>query len=174
MSPSDLFWSPLGHVVLGVACGVYLRILAVAWADFLNLRSPIPVQPKGTDPMAGYLNRFIDLGFPDLGGVDENNRAIVWVKMRNPRLIAGDDLIGDSAKTVRLDPETGKPIEVSAGREMFGTFAKLILAGNVWDATSLDDDPPLLPMPPSAADVGKMPIEILNRLGEELSKRNPK
>jgi hypothetical protein len=39
--------------------------------------------------VAGYLNRFIDLAFPDLAGVDDAGRAIVWVKIRNPRLLSG-------------------------------------------------------------------------------------
>lgn len=133
--------------------------------------------------MAGYINRFIDIGFPELGGLDDNGRANVWVKIRNPRLIPGDDLLGAASK-VRLDPDTGMPTEVdvpAATGETFKTFAKLVIAGHVWDATwiptNFDDDTedaPLLSMPPSPADMGKFPIEILNAIGKELKNATPR
>lgn len=118
-----------------------------------------------------YLNRFIDLGFPELAGNDDSGRAVVWVKIRNPRLIPGQDLLGGANVPVGAD---GKPVDaVAAGRQTFEMMAKLIIAGNVWDAESLDDEPPLLNMPPSAAEVGRMPMVILNAIGEELAKANP-
>lgn len=135
--------------------------------------------------MAGYLNRFIDLPFPDLAGTDDLGRALCWVKIRNPRLIPAGDLTAAIAK-VQLD-DNGRPVNSgAAAEETFGTFAKLVIAGNVWDATWVPEvdehgdpiDPtaeaPLLPMPPSPADMGKMPIDILNAIGEEMVKANPR
>jgi hypothetical protein len=132
----------------------------------------------------GYLNRFIDLSFPDLAGVDSNGHAVCWVKIRNPRMIPGADLIGAASK-IRVDPETGVPVDSgAAASETFDAFAKIILAGQVWDAkwtpqpdengnTDWDAEPPLIPMPPSPEHVGRMPVEILNAIGEEMKKANP-
>jgi hypothetical protein len=68
-----------------------------------------------------------------------------------------------------------------AAQETFASYGKLILAGHVWDATWVPDDfdddtlePPLLGMPPNADEVGRMPIEILNAIGGELKKANPR
>jgi len=133
--------------------------------------------------MAGYLNRFIDLGFPDLAGVDDNGKAIVWVKIRNPRLIPGEDLIG-AADKVQIDADGNVVDTGAAAKESFAAFAKLILAGNVWDAKWVpapdensvidwDAEPPLLSMPPSPEQMGRFPMEILNAIGEELKKANP-
>jgi len=135
--------------------------------------------------VAGYLNRFIDLGFPELAGTDEQTgRALCWVKIRNPRLMPGNDITAGG--TVATD-EHGRPLDTkAAARESFAIMSKLIIAGHVWDATwtpDLDADgneidpnaePPLLPMPASPADVAKMPMQILNAIGEEMSKASPR
>lgn len=135
--------------------------------------------------MAGYLNRFIDLPFPDLAGVDEQDRARCWVKIRNPRLIPGGDLTSAFSR-VRFD-DAGRPLDSDAAAdETFASLARLVIAGQVWDATwvpELDErgnevdpqaEPPLLPMPPGPDDMARMPIEILNAIGEELKKASPR
>jgi hypothetical protein len=124
--------------------------------------------------MAGYLNRFIDLPFPDLGGEDpETGAAVVWVRIRNPRLIPVDHLMAKTTR-VKVGPD-GQPVEVDLkAQETYERMSNLIVAGYVWDALSLDEEPPLLPMPPSPDDVSKMPITILNSIGEELIKANPR
>lgn len=123
--------------------------------------------------MPGYLNRFIDLQFPDLAGVDDAEQALCWVRIRNPRLIPTDHLVGGGSK-VRLDAN-GRPVDGEvAAQETYERLAKLIVAGVVWDAESLADEPPLLPMPPSAEDVKRYPIDITNAIGEELKKSTPR
>ncbi len=130
--------------------------------------------------MAGYLNRFIHLDFPELAGVDEQNRAYVWVKIRNPRLIPSGELAGMADKFRITDDGAVEVGGDKAADAVFTQFAGLILAGNVWDCTWLpedldsDDPGPLLPMPPSAADLRKMPMEIFNRIGDEVKKANPR
>ena len=130
--------------------------------------------------MAGYLNRFIHLEFPELAGTDDAGRAYVWVKIRNPRLIPSGELAGMADKfrvtgTGELEVDGDK-----ANDAVFNQFAGLIIAGNVWDATwvpedfDTEDPGPLLPMPPSAADLRKMPVEIFNRIGDEVKKANPR
>jgi hypothetical protein len=123
--------------------------------------------------MPGYLNRFIDLPFPELGGIDDEGKAIVWVRIRNPRLIPGDHLLPSSTK-VRVGSD-GQPVEVDTKVEdTYGWVAKVVVDGHVWDALSLENEAPLIPMPPKVEDIGKFPIGILNRIGEEVSKANPR
>ncbi len=134
--------------------------------------------------MAGYLNRFIDLPFPELAGVDNQGRALCWIKIRNPRLMPAQDLT-DAASKVRV--EDGKAVSADLGSsDVFTSFAKLVIAGRVWDATAIppvDPDtgdvdeewePPLLAMPPTAADMGKMPIDIINAIGGEMKNAVPR
>jgi hypothetical protein len=125
--------------------------------------------------MAGYLNRFIDLEFPELGGTDDEGKAIVWVQIRNPRLMPADHLLSTSTSTkIKVGPD-GKPVEVDTKIEdTYGWVAKIVVDGYVWDALSLDDEAPLIAMPPKVDDIRKFPIGILNRIGEEVSKANPR
>ncbi len=125
----------------------------------------------------GYLNRVIHLDFPDLAGLenpeDPNSRPVIWLTIRNPRLMPGAELLGKGS-SIRRTADGDTVIEGGAVDEAYGGFAKLIIAGNVLDPTVDSDDPPALPMPPSPADVGKYPIEILNRLGQVLADSNPR
>ncbi len=129
----------------------------------------------------GYLNRVIQLEFPELAGTerpadhpDGPGRAVIWLTLRNPRLLAGNELIGDNAGGIRRNADGS--IDVTGGTaaaSAYGGFAKLIIAGNVLDPFVDSDDPPPLPMPPTAEDVGKYPIEILNKIGGILADANP-
>ncbi len=130
--------------------------------------------------MGGYLNRVIQLDFPELAGTerpddhpDGPGRAIIWLTIRNPKLMAGNELVGGN-RGVRRNADGSEDITGEAASEAYGGFAKLIIAGNVLDPAVDSDDPPPLPMPPSAADVGRYPIEILNRIGGILAESNPR
>jgi hypothetical protein len=122
----------------------------------------------------GYLNRVIQLDFPDLAGTEpDTGRSIIWLTIKNPRLMSGNDLIA-AGTTVRRDADGNITMNNRTAEEAFGGFAKLVIAGNVLDPTVDSDDPPTLRMPPEPADVAKYPIEVLNRIGEELTKANPR
>ncbi len=125
----------------------------------------------------GYLNRHIYLDFPELAGRerpdDETSQSIIWLMVRNPKLIPGGELIGKGA-SARRNAEGELIVDVAAAEEAYGGFAKLIVGGNVLDPTVDSDDPPPLPMPPSPTDLAKYPIEVLNRLGQLLADSNPR
>lgn len=125
----------------------------------------------------GYLNRHIHLDFPELAGRerpdDETSQAVIWLMVRNPKLIPGGELIGKGA-SARRTAEGELIVDVAAAEEAYGGFAKLIVGGNVLDPTVDSDDPPALPMPPSPADLAKYPIDVLNRLGQLLADSNPR
>lgn len=55
----------------------------------------------------------------------------------------------------------------------FEMIARLIIGWRVYDATSTEEDQPLLPLPATPALVGKLPQEILTRVMEEVGKANP-
>jgi hypothetical protein len=120
----------------------------------------------------GYLNRVIQLDFPDLAGVDDAGRSIIWLTIRNPRLMPGNELVGKSS--ARRAADGSLIIDTDAAGEAYSGFAKLVIGGNVLDPTVDSDDPPALPMPPGPADVGRYPIEVLNKLASVLADSNPR
>lgn len=134
--------------------------------------------------MAGYLNSFIRIPFPELGGNDDEGNPRVWVLIRNPRLFTAQELLGGA--TIPVDEE-GKPVDAQAASEQtMAMMTKLIVAGRVWDPTwvpELDangqpvnpnEEPPLLAMPPTAEVAGKLPMQVINAVGEEVGKVSPK
>jgi len=116
--------------------------------------------------MAGYARRVIKLDFPDLAEADDDIHIII----RNPKLVPPGEL---RRRDIKVGPD-GMPEDMeeatSAGYEV---LAKLIIGWRVYDATSTEDDQPRLGLPATAALVAKLPMEIINRLGVELSKVNP-
>jgi hypothetical protein len=120
--------------------------------------------------MGGYLNRVIHKEWPDLAGrerdEDPNSRSIIWLTIRNPKLMAGGELMSGRSQVARRNADGAVVIDEEAAEASFGAFSKLIIGGNVLDPTVDSDDPPALSMPPSPEDMAKYPIEILNWLGE--------
>lgn len=124
-----------------------------------------------------------------------------WVTIRNPRLIAGDELRAMAGKRDDAGVEriTAAKAALDAGEEIpegliteedagrgYDLIARLVIGWHVWDTTvpvKLDDQgnpieddetaPRLLPLPATPELVGKLPQEILAALMEELSKLNP-
>src|SRR6185312_1483071 len=134
------------------------------------MTEPITAPPAGVTPPATanrvrYLNRVIHLGFPELGGcadeTDETTRrntAYIWLKVRNPRLMAGGELTG-VAGTVTKNPDGSVTMNDAASEAAFEGMAKLIIAGVVPDPADDDEYPALLPMPPAGNDMGRFPLE---------------
>lgn len=125
-----------------------------------------------------YANRVITRHFPEL--VEEGDD--IWVTIRNPRIMPPGELSSASD-----DVETGADGQpVNTGAAMKATYrigAKLIIGMRVYDPTvipELDDhgEPlpgvsPLLPTKPGPEDVAKLPMVIINWLGDEMRKVNP-
>ena len=125
--------------------------------------------------MAGYAKRTIRLDFPELAEDGDE----IYVVIRNPKTVPPGELV---AKARRLpaaapDAEGGEgETEMDADEALSTTneiFARLIVRWHVYDGTSTEDEQPVLGLPATPADVGKLPLEILNAIGEELAKANP-
>jgi hypothetical protein len=134
--------------------------------------------------LSGYANRVITLNFPELSEPGDN----VHVVIRNPRLMSADELrsAGGSAPE---DAERLAAVQaaVAAGQEVpdelvtdkdakrgYALVAKLVIAWHVYDATSTEDDMPLLELPATVESVGKLPMEILTRVMEQVGKATPR
>jgi hypothetical protein len=113
-----------------------------------------------------YANRVLHLDFPELSAEGDP----VWIKMRNPKFLSPAEIRGRKARPAG-DEQADTDAEENSSYEL---FAKLIIGWHVYDAADNDDNPPPLGMPATAASVAKLPVEILNRLGEELAKANPR
>lgn len=107
--------------------------------------------------MAGYANRLVRLEFPEL---TEPGDTVIHVIMRNPRTVPGPELMADT-------PDNASPQEAMVGG--MAILAKLVKAWHVYDATSLDDEQPPLPLPATPELVAKLPSEIQNRMAAELT-----
>jgi hypothetical protein len=112
--------------------------------------------------MAGYANRTIMLDFPELS--EEGDKVHVVIK--NPRTVPLAEL---QPANVPLGPD-GKPDEAAAEASTYAVMAGLVKAWHVYDATSMDDDQPGLPLPATAESVAKLPVEIVERIAEEMAK----
>ena len=114
-----------------------------------------------------YANRVITLNFPELSEDPTNDP--IRVTLRNPRLVPAPEL-----RPRDLPDDATEAEQMTAS---FETTARLIVGWRVYDASApieLDEDgnvvgeQPLLPMPATADLVAKLPLVILNRIGEEV------
>lgn len=121
----------------------------------------------------GYANRVVTLDFKELSEDWETDP--IRVTIRNPRLVPPNDL-----RPKGIDSED----EDEVMQASFEAIARLIVGWHVYDASApieLDSDgqatgdQPLLPLPATAELVAKLPLEIINRLGEEVQQAsNPR
>lgn len=129
--------------------------------------------------MSGYTNRVILLEFPDLGDAS--------ILIRNPRLLPPSEI---TPEDVAVD-SNGQPIDPQAANQsMYKVMAKLIVAWRVYDASAdsspvdidldadnLDEQLKALETadqvrlgPITAENVAKLPMAIINRIGEEIGR----
>jgi hypothetical protein len=129
--------------------------------------------------MSGYTNRFTLLSFPELG-------ERVSVLMHNPRLLPPSEM---TPRDTPVGPD-GEPLDRHAAQEAgYEVIARVVAAWHVYDASadspveidlSADDvDAQLKALEASEQqrlgsitpeNVAKLPLVILNRIGEELQK----
>lgn len=116
--------------------------------------------------MAGYGNRTIMLTFPELSEDGDNVHVII----RNPKLVPTQELMPDDVPTGPDGTQDQKALMLAG----MTVIARLVKVWHVYDATSLDDDQPTLGLPATAELVAKLPMEIQNRIADEISKvRSP-
>lgn len=107
----------------------------------------------------GYANRLVTIDCSDL--VEEGEEC--WVVIRNPRTLPAEEL---RPPEVKPDAE-GEYDQAAVSRSANTVVARLIQSWHVYDATA-DVDAPLLG-DPSPETVAKLPIEIVKRIGAEMS-----
>lgn len=99
----------------------------------------------------------------------------MWVTIRNPKLVPSDELMPEQVTpVVDGQPEDAK----AANASMHKMFAKIIIGWRVYDASEIpvlnavgepEGDQRLLPMDYTPENVAKLPMEILNTIGKEVS-----
>jgi hypothetical protein len=114
--------------------------------------------------MPGYANRIVTITFPEL---TEEGDPVIHVVMRNPKLVPPGEM---RRRDVKLGPD-GEPDADDAMAAAYEVMAKLIIGWLAYDATSTeaDGDQARLTLPATAEQVGKLPLEILNTLAEQLN-----
>lgn len=106
-----------------------------------------------------YLNRTIQLDFPELG-------PDIWVVISNPMLMPASRL--QSNIDIELDAN-GKP--TNAAQAIDATFdiaSKLIVSWNVYDPFDDSDTP--LDLPPTVEKLRLLPMTIVLRISEIVGK----
>lgn len=99
--------------------------------------------------------------FPELA--EEGDK--IYVTLRNPKRVPPHELRG---REVVMDA-AGNPVDLEdAERAMYEVMAKLVVGWRCYDATSVEDDQPLLGLPATPESVAKLPLDIVNKIGETL------
>lgn len=110
--------------------------------------------------MPGYDNRFVTLKFPALG-------EGVFVTIRNPRVMPASML---RPEDIAMDAN-GQPVyPEEAERATNVMVAKLVRDWHVYDATSDEDEQPVLDLPATPESVAKLPLSIYLAIAEEVGK----
>jgi hypothetical protein len=105
----------------------------------------------------GYANRTVLLDFPELSEPGDK----VHVVIRNPKMVPVPDLMPPDLPARDGESETERDY-----RQGCAVLARLVVAWHVYDATDLNDDQALLPLPATADLVAKLPMEIQSAMGE--------
>lgn len=109
--------------------------------------------------MPGYDNRFKTISFDDLG-------PGLWVTIRNPKTMPPARL---RPNDIPVDGN-GNPLNPEQAEfEMYRVLATLVKDWHLYDATSDDDDQPVLPLPATAELVACLPLGVINKMAEELA-----
>lgn len=113
----------------------------------------------------GYANRTIKIDFPDLTEQDDTGAFLddlIFVTIRNPRTVPLDGLVPDEAD--------GEDVRREA---VYKILANLIVDWHVYDGTSDDPADPPMPKEFTTDAIAKLPMEILNKLSEEIGRVTP-
>jgi hypothetical protein len=118
--------------------------------------------PSVKIPEGGYAQRIVRVPMPQfqLEGLPEP-----WVEMRNPGLMATSSLdeMGNGLRGIKVG-EDGEP---TAGdtQVVLATMVRLLRRWCMWDATSEEDVPPLLPETITADMVQRAPLGVIKAIG---------
>lgn len=110
----------------------------------------------------------VRLAFPEL---TEDGGEEIFVALRNPRTVPFDAL---RSKGVAYDANGKAVDQEQANRAMYEVYAGLIVNWRVYDASSEADDQPLLSCPATGELFARLPVEIQDRIADEVNRpRNP-
>lgn len=129
--------------------------------------------------MSGYANPYVLLQFPDLG--DD-----VSVLMKNPQLLPPSEITPEDVPT----DDNGQPVDPNEAQQaMYRVMTRVIVAWKVYEAfnpnEALDIDPDADPAElfetlgtgeqqrlgkVTPENVGRLPLAIINRIGEEIGR----
>lgn len=91
--------------------------------------------------------------------------------LRNPMTVPFDRL---QPREVARDASGNAIDQADAYRAMYEVYASLIVNWHVYDADEESDDQPVLPSPATAELFAKLPVEIQNKIADEVNnRRNP-
>jgi hypothetical protein len=114
-------------------------------------------------PVGGYAKRIVRLPMPQfaLPGLPD-----LWIEIRNPGLLAQSTIeeMQQGLRGVTVD-EAGEPGEADS-KLILETMSSLLRRWCMWDATSDDDIPPLLPETVTVADLSRAPLGVLGEIGK--------
>jgi hypothetical protein len=129
-----------------------------------------PVLPQLADqqatavqiPEGGYAQRIVRIPLPQFHLAEV---PAPWVEMRNPGLMAQEALeeIGHGLTGVTIGPD-GQPSEADS-ELVLATMARLLRRWCMWDASSEDDVPPLLPETVTVESLRKAPLGVFRAIG---------
>lgn len=112
-------------------------------------------------PEGGYAQRIVRIPLPQfrLEGLPEP-----WVEMRNTGMMSQDalDELGQGLQGVAIGAD-GKPAEGDVSTVM-ATLTKLIRRWCMWDGSSDDDVPPMLPEQVDVASLRRAPVGVLKTI----------
>jgi hypothetical protein len=123
-------------------------------------------------PKGGYAQRITRISMNEfrLEGQPE-----LWVEMRNPGLMAPNsiDEITDGLKGMKMGDD-GEPVSSGDTKVILETMGKMLRRWCMWDATSDEDEPPMLPETVTLEMLGKAPLGVLAALGKAFKElQNP-
>jgi hypothetical protein len=133
--------------------------------------TPAPAAPQAPGavpiPEGGYARRFIDLPLPEfnLPGIN------CVVRLRNPGMMsqgAFEELFS-SIDGIQVDANGEPVLDIEQAKQalprLYGQLMNLIASWRMWDATSAEDVPPLLPSPPTTVeDLKRAPAGAMKRI----------
>ena len=113
-------------------------------------------------PQGGYAQRITRLPLPELAlpGLPEP-----WMEIRNPGLLSQSTIeeLGQGLRGVTTGDD-GQPTGEVDSQLIIATMAKLLRRWCMWDATSDEDVPPLLPETITLEDLNKAPLVALKSI----------
>ena len=119
------------------------------------------IEPSVQIPEGGYARRIVRVPLPQL---HLEGMAEPWIEMRNPGLMSTEALeqIGKGLQGIRV-AEGEEPTAEDEG-VIYETVAQLLRRWCMWDGSSVEDTPSMLPEIPTAALLRRVPLVVVRQI----------